>query len=172
MTTLDELVADVIAAADGKIIGRIRLQKIFYLLEQAGLGSKLTFHYHHYGPYSRDLDDALGDAQVFQDVREEIKHRQVDGMPYSVFSFSPDSSFQDRKKLGRIGRDKARSLIRLMKRPSSTVLELAATVHWLAKKEKIADWRSEILRRKGTKTAEGRLDEAIALLDSLGMSIA
>jgi uncharacterized protein len=172
MTMPDELVADVIAAADGEIIGRIRLQKIFYLLEQAGLGSKLPFHYHHYGPYSRDLDDALGDAQAFHGVQEKIRHRHVDGMPYSVFSLSPDSSFESRKKFGRIGLDKARALIQLMKEPSSTVLELAATIHWLAKKEKVSDWRAEVVRRKGVKTERGRLNEAIRLLERLGMPIA
>src|SRR5471030_671988 len=132
VTMQDQLIADVIAVADGEIIGRIRLQKIFYLLEQAGLGSGLSLHYHHYGPYSRELDDAVSRAQAFNAVKEEIRHRQVDGMPYSVFTLSGGEKAP--VKIGRIRVDPARELIRAMKDASSTVLELAATIYWLVKR--------------------------------------
>jgi uncharacterized protein YwgA len=172
MSMGDELVADIVAAADGEIIGRIRLQKIFYLLDQAGLGSRFSFHYHHYGPYSRDLDEALSRAQAFVGVHEEIKHRQVDGMPYSVFTLSDRTDREIPKNLGQIPSDRARKLIQVMKGVSSTVLELAATIQWLVKKEKIADWKAELVRRKGVKTQAGRMEEAVRLLGELGMSFA
>jgi uncharacterized protein len=43
-------VAELIALNGGEIIGKIRLQKIAYLLEAAGLGIGLDYDYHHYGP--------------------------------------------------------------------------------------------------------------------------
>jgi len=170
MTEPEELIGRVLAAADGEIIGRIRMQKIFYLLEQSGLRSDLSFNYHHYGPYSRDLDAALGRAEAFEGVREDIKHRQVDGMPYSVFTLSSDVVVDRESKLGRISVKKARDLIAKMKSRTSTVLELAATIHWLVNHEHIKDWRSELIRRKGIKTDRGRIDEALILLGELDLS--
>jgi hypothetical protein len=57
-----------------------------------------------------------------------------------------------------------------MQRKSATVLELAATIHWLAFIEEIEDWRSELRRRKGVKTEQGRADSALALLGELGIA--
>ena len=82
MTTPDNLIAEVLAAAGGEIVGRIRLQKIFYLLDQMGMASGLVFHYHHYGPYSLHLDNALDPAQAMRGVREALKYRKVTGMYY------------------------------------------------------------------------------------------
>jgi uncharacterized protein YwgA len=170
VTTSDELVAEVLAAAGGEIVGRIRFQKIFYLLDQAGMKSGLSFRYHHYGPYSRELDDALDRAQALQGVREEIKHRGVDGMPYSVFKLSDDQRSSKLSALGQLGGVGAQKLIGAMKARSSTVLELAATIHWLWQVEKVADWRSELIHRKGVKTERGRVDQAIAVLKELDLA--
>jgi uncharacterized protein len=95
----------------------------------------------------------------------------VDGMPYSVFTLSAGEKIKAPAKLGRIRLDRARELIHAMKGASSTVLELAATIYWLVKKEKVADWKTELVRRKGVKTQKGRMDEAVGLLDRLGMSV-
>jgi uncharacterized protein YwgA len=170
MTTPDQLIADVVRAADGEIIGRIRLQKVFYLLEQAGLGAGLSFHYHHYGPYSRELDNAIDRARALRGVEERIKHRQSDGMPYSVFLLRPGADIAPPKKIGHLPFGKAKRLVALFKAQTSTVLELAATIHWLAKKERVRDWRRELVRRKGVKTERGRMDEAVGLLKELGLA--
>jgi len=37
-------------AADGELVGKVRLQKTVYLLDQIGMGSGFTYEYHHYGP--------------------------------------------------------------------------------------------------------------------------
>jgi len=166
MTRPDELIAEVLAAAGGVIVGRIRLQKIFYLLEQKGIGSGFPFHYHHYGPYSRELDRALDRAQAMQGVEESIAYRQVDGMPYSTFSVRRESS----NEVGNLSFAEARDLIGAMKSKSSTVLELAATIHWISNMEHVRDWRTELLRRKGMKTKRGRTEEAVDLLKQLGLS--
>ncbi|HLY58058.1 MAG TPA: hypothetical protein VKS60_21020 [Stellaceae bacterium] len=172
MTRQDKLVADVLAAAGGEIIGRIRLQKIFYLLDQAGLESGLTYHYHHYGPFSRDLDEAVGNAQVFEGVHEEVRYRQVDGMPYSVFTVPARSEADIPPTLGRLDAGQARELITTMKQDSATVLELAATIHWLAKNERVSDWKAELVRRKGPKTERGRAEKAVGLLEKLNLHVA
>ena len=165
-----QLVAEVLAAGDGEIVGRIRLQKVVYLLDQAGARSGLAFHYHHYGPYSRDLDDGIDRAQAIGDVEENINYRQVDGMPYSIFSLRNGERVTARRGVGQLPMDRARQLVRAMKARSSTVLELAATIHWLVSKENFADWRKELVRRKGVKTERGRVDEALDLLRELSLA--
>jgi hypothetical protein len=170
MTTPDNLIADVLAAAGGEIVGRIRLQKIFYLLDQMGMASGLAFHYHHYGPYSRQLDDALDRAQAIRGVREAIKYRQVDGMPYSIFSLRDYRGISPSSTIGGLPANKVRDLIGALSGRSSTVLELAATIHWLAEHEGISDWKKELVRRKGIKAEEGRVAQAVKLLEGLGIA--
>lgn len=168
MKTHDKLIAEVIAAADGEVVGRIRLQKILYLLDQRGLNADAAFHYYHYGPYSRVLDDALDRAKAFHGIREDIRTRR-DGASYSVFKIT--SGMTDLpKKIGDLDRSEAQRLIALMKPWTATVLELAATIHWLAHVEKVSKWRPELVRRKGIKTENGRTDEALKLLSELGLS--
>jgi len=60
----EQIVAAVVAAARGPLIGRVRLQKTVYLLDRVGLNSGFDYEYHHYGPYSRDLDNATADIAL------------------------------------------------------------------------------------------------------------
>ena len=48
-------------------------------IRQLGLASGFRFEYHHYGPYSRDLDLATADARALGVVQEDILHR-ADGL--------------------------------------------------------------------------------------------
>lgn len=81
----EDVVAAVLEAAGGSLIGRVRLQKAVYLLDRLGLESGMSFDYHHYGPFSRDLDNATADAKAFGLVEEKLELRQSDGAAYSVF---------------------------------------------------------------------------------------
>jgi len=166
MQEREKAVADIVAATGGRLVSRVRLQKLAYLLDQLGARSGFNYVYHHYGPYSRDLDAAIFDAEADKLVEEQIEHRQSDGARYSIFvalspADSPGFSYLSDPKL----RERARELAA----KPVTVLELAATAHWLAHTEKVDDWRTEIVRRKGTKTGAGRLDEAFKLLTELGL---
>lgn len=164
--TPERHVADIVQAAGGRLVSRIRLQKIAYLLDQLGAHSGFDYTYHHYGPYSRDLDSAVLDAEAFDLVREDFGRRQSDGARYSVFNAVDDSDAHEFSYL----RDRdLRGLVKRFASTNITVLELAATAHWLAEAEQVDDWEAEIRRRKGSKTAGGRLDEAKALLVELGL---
>jgi len=68
---------------------------------------------------------------------------------------------------GRLDATKAGQVIRKLADTNVTVLELAATAHWLATVEKVPDWKKEIVRRKGPKTENNRLDKALDLLCDL-----
>jgi uncharacterized protein YwgA len=167
MSGKEDVVAAVIAAGGGQMTGRVRLQKVVYLLERLGLNSGLDFDYHHYGPYSRELDEATLDAQEFLGLREDFAHRASDGARYSVFRFDGRPA---PNALGDLKAEEARTLLETFRKTNVTVLELAATVDWLWREEKIEDWRREVTKRKGVKVQDGRLERAVELLNSLGLS--
>jgi uncharacterized protein YwgA len=168
MTDKDQLIADVITAAGGTVVGRVRLQKVFYLLDQLGLGSEFTYEYHHYGPYSSELTEAVADATAFQMISEKLEQRANDGVNYSIYHV--DNSFvEDDKLLGGMDRVHAVAALEEMNSQSSTVLELAATIHWLRHYERIQDWKDELRRRKGVKADGGRMERAEHLLHALGL---
>ncbi len=161
----EHVVTDIVRAAGSRLTSRIRLQKIAYLLDYLGAGSGFSYSYHHYGPYSRDLDSAILDAEAFELLKESYGYRQSDGARYSIFElqekgggykFLSDLRLQD--------------LTKQLATENVTVLELAATAHWLEQVEKVSDWQAEIRRRKGWKTENGRLEQATKLLGEIGLS--
>lgn len=163
----EKLIRAVIAAAGGRIVGRIRLQKVLYLLDQLGLNSGFTYEYHHYGPYSDELFQAVDFAKAFDLIDERIENRKSDGVRYSIFELKGDisvSPFDD------LGMPKIQGALTLMNGVNATVLELAATAHFLERFERRDDWKDEIVRRKGIKTEGGRLDRAIELLKELNLA--
>jgi len=163
MTGKTAIVLAVIAAADGQIVGRIRLQKIFYLLEQLGLESNFRFSYHHYGPYSSELSDAL-----FQDAIQEEPEQGSFGNVYFTYSTEGDPPASN---VGRISPAELQSTIRRMKCTSSVIIELAATMHWLIEKEKVGDWKTELKARKPGKATDERICQAKALLEDIRMQV-
>ena len=84
-TQIGNAVAEVIDAAGGQVVGRTRLQKIFYLLEVAGYGSGFRFGYKHYGPYSEDLSTAIQLGTLTGMVGEKQEMSQA-GRQYSIFT--------------------------------------------------------------------------------------
>ncbi|MDP1738315.1 MAG: hypothetical protein Q8L23_12865 [Caulobacter sp.] len=168
MSDPETLIASVVAFAGGEIVGRVRLQKEVYLLDQLGLKSGFSYSYHHYGPYSADLVDAVDGAKAFRLVDEQMRHRKSDGVPFSVYCRGPslDALLSE---LGGISSQEVERLLGIMQSRSATVLELAATIHWLRSKEGFNDWRPELVRRKGVKTDGGRVEEALTLLRALGL---
>jgi hypothetical protein len=169
MDDVEELVARIVRAAGGTVVGRIRLQKEIYLLEQLGLNSGFSFSYHHYGPYSEDLTDAVDGAKAFNYVREEIRPRRSDGVPFSVYAIGERAPALG-ERISALPVETVSGALSVMQKCSATVLEIAATIHWLRTYEQVADWRTELVRRKGSKTAAGRTEEALTVLSNLGLA--
>lgn len=164
----EAMVVDVVAAAGGRLVSRIRLQKIAYLLDKLGAQSGFVFSYHHYGPYSRDLDNAVLDAEVFDKITETFERRKSDGARYSVFEIKSQASHV----YSFLKDQQLRQRVRELAAVNVTILELAATAHWLAIEERVPDWKAEVIKRKGAKTSGNRLDEATKLLGQLGLELA
>lgn len=168
MARPEELVTAIVQAGDGEIIGRIRLQKIAYLLEQLGMGGEFSFSYHHYGPYSEDVATAIDFARFLdKSIEEKTQPGQIG--TYSVFRLSKPAD-KEPEKLGNLPWAEAKKAISAMKAETSVVIELAATIHWLKHEENLADWRPELLMRKATKASSERIKKAVALLERLNLA--
>ncbi len=170
MMEREDVVAALVAAAGGEVVGRTRLQKSVYLLERLGFRSGFDdFSYYHYGPYSASLDAAVEDAKAFGCLEEESRPRLSDGAAYSVFLLKDGVDVKSEAFRG-LGRGEVENLTRRFASTNATVMEIAATVDWLWRSEKFADWRSEVIKRKGVKTQNGRLEKAVAFLIDLGLA--
>lgn len=158
-------IPSLIVKSGGEIYGKVRLQKMVYLLDQLGMKSGFSFEYHHYGPYSEELSDQVHDDIVFQRIKDVTKHRASDGVPYVVFK--AEQAGDGAKPTAHLASDTLSRAISEFSGTSATILELAATIHWLAEVEGIQDWKTELVKRKGAKTANGRSDKAFSLLSKL-----
>lgn len=161
--------ASLVAALGGQVVGKIRLQKIVYLLDILGLNSGFSYSYHHYGPYSSELSDATDFEHFFGDLEEEQRNRVSDGVPYTVFR--TNKRIEDSDLVGDLSASDIRHYASIIDGYTATELELAATAYWLAHEEKIENWFEELRKRKGVKTEEGRTDKALKLLEEMGLSL-
>jgi uncharacterized protein len=164
----NRLIEEVFEASDGLIVGRIRLQKIFYLLEQLGLKSGLRFSYHHYGPYSEELSHNLVIAEIIDGIIIEETASTAFGATYSIYK-SAKSPVEPVRTVGEIPVDTARSVLEIMKRSTSVVIELAATIYWLKHEEKVDDWKIELKNRKPGKATEANMSVALKLLADINL---
>jgi uncharacterized protein len=169
MADVARLVVDIVALSGGSLVGRTRMQKTIYLLDVLGLRSGASYYYYNFGPFSDEIADGISDSKFTGVLIEEIKHRMSDGSPFSIFR--TDEISDQVHKIGALPAEKVKSVLQRFASCNATILELAATIHWLAKVEQVADWQKELVRRKGTKTQNGRMDRAIELLGELGASL-
>ena len=163
----EHIVASVLAKANQHVTSRVRLQKAFYILDQLGLKSGFDYEYYHYGPYSRDLDLATSDAKAFDLLEEDFGYRKSDGARYSIFKPKVAARAEVFTSLAE---NRVASLMKTFVETNVTVLELAATIDWLWRFEKIKDWKSEIKKRKPVKAKDERLNQAVDLLTSLELA--
>jgi uncharacterized protein YwgA len=149
--------AGIVQDADGRIVGRTRLQKIAYLLCAAGLEDGFRFSYRHFGPYSEELASAIRNADLLGLVSETEQQTSWGGA-YSVYTTKLKSNQSGSKERHRLAAEAASA--------DAVELELAATAVFLAKEGYRDPW-AETARRKPDKVADGRLERARALYSKL-----
>ena len=76
-------VCNILEVAGGSLSGRVRLQKTVFLLGKLRGTPYFPYAYHHYGPYSAELAEAVDVATIFGMVSESVEHRDSDGARYS-----------------------------------------------------------------------------------------
>ncbi len=133
---VDNTVAIMSLAQKKTIIGRTRLQKLFYLLELADEGIGFDFTYKYYGPYCEKLSNAVDVACAFGLVTEERKLADWGGV-YSIFTISGDVEAGNDNSEGR------RQLVQLCTKDEtgSIPLELAATAAYLSYNKEENPWQ-------------------------------
>lgn len=164
------IIETVVHAADNEIVGKIRTQKIFYLLERIGIGTDFSFSYHHYGPYSHDLANLIDATVMFGENLKEKQGKNSFGNTYSIFSLH-NVTDQPEEKIGDLDFSLVREIVEKMKSVPSVVIELAATIYWLNQEEKVTDWNSELKSRKPQKATDVRIDAALKLLEDINLKI-
>ncbi len=148
-------VAAIVADSGGRIVGRTRLQKIAYLLSQVGLEDHFDFIYKHYGPYSENLANAAGLANLFGDLNEIEKPTSWGGS-YSIFTVATEAT----------GPENRRKFAQIAAEADAVALELAATAVFLSEEGYPDPWE-ETCRRKPDKSDASRINVAKNLLNNL-----
>lgn len=146
-------VVDIVATADGNVVGRTRLQKTACLLSISGLSDSFNFVYKHYGPFSQELADATEMAGLFSELNEEQRQTQW-GSTFSIYS----TTVKSHTEMG----SARRSIIALANSADAIELELATTAAFLATQGFDSPWE-ETANRKPEKVGSGRLERAKAL---------
>lgn len=133
----------------GTLKARKRLQKVVYLLKEAGCPLDADYTLHHYGPYSSDVAQRV-DAMV----QAKLLHEEESSNPMRGRSFSYKLSDTARSQLERIGRDpvirKRHAAFdrfeplarRLLEEPDLTKLEFAATIVYFRKQVQEESWQA------------------------------
>lgn len=167
----NSIIASIVnSSAEKRIVGKIRIQKIFYLLEQLGLNSGITFSYHHYGPYSEELSNSLFFAEFLDNCITETQGETQFGNTYSIFGLGSDFTPSD-NPIGELEPQRVSELVNILTSPTSVVIELAATIHWLRVKEQVEDWKAELKIRKSGKATDENIAKAIALLEQINLNL-
>jgi uncharacterized protein YwgA len=165
---LQELLPEIVALnRDHRIVGKTRLQKVFFLLDQCGLNSGAKYNYHHYGPYSADITDAAEDAVLYGNLTFEERPGFYD-IPYGIYEASKQPA-QVANRLGSLPKETVQEKLNIMSEYSAIELELAATLQFL-RAEGFARAVEEVKQLKPAKANERRMQHAVELLRRLGLS--
>jgi uncharacterized protein YwgA len=125
------LIAKLIQAC-GKIEGRVKFQKIVYILQDMGHPFREEFGYLHHGPYSSDLKseiDQLCEWELVNEVEQPVKD-------YMRYEYSPNKEL--RAMLSEIGDESVpewSELARQLNRMNATDLEGISTIMFLRRRD-------------------------------------
>ena len=160
-----EMVAGIVSLNGGELVGKVRLQKTFYLLDACGLQSGFDYDFHFYGPFSADLSRSADYATALDRIEYEDKFGYHE-VPYRVFrvshAISPD-------RLGELSAAQVRDKLKLMARYSAAELEVAASIVFLRDNGYPDDPVAETRRRKPATATVDRIGKAKRLIAELGL---
>lgn len=152
---VNELI-DIVASADGELVGRTRLQKTAYLLFATGLGAQqFRFRYRHFGPFSENLAATSDLSKFFGSLKEEQQPSSWGG---SFSIYRTETAPKHDEASPRV------QLIKIAKEANPIDLELAATSAFLALEGFTDPW-NETAARKPDKSS--RIESAKALYQTL-----
>ncbi|MCX4239766.1 hypothetical protein [Paraliomyxa miuraensis] len=175
MANLDDLrnaLAALVALVRGysPLHGRVRLQKLAYLLQRMGFEplQHVHFAYHHYGPYSDQLAGVL-DQAVASGLVQEREHTTAEQR--RQFTYEIDEAHDDLRLLALTDRQRQAisTFHHATKQTHWRTLELAATVIYLERHSRL-DRGDALARALKLKPACATYqDQATQLLGTLGL---
>jgi uncharacterized protein YwgA len=177
MSALPELTVAKVIQACGKIEGRVKLQKIVYLLSAMGYELPFRdFQVSYHGPFSPQLAGALDflvDARVLEEKEIEVgsEHPRFDYEPSPRYSELLSTYVQVTGPQDKPGLRKIASRLAQQDRPT---LEIAATMCFLEREEGCSRdvLRSELKGLKGhLPEFDTIVEEAHELLSELGLRV-
>jgi hypothetical protein len=161
-----ETAIQIVAANQGRLVGKTRLQKTAYLLQLSGMEPVYDFDYHHYGPFSTELAEGAEIAVATGDLQAEDRPGPYD-LPYTIFT----TEERPQEAINGLPIDRAREILRTLERVPSVVLELAATMAFLAVNGTSRDQIAARVRSlKPRKATPDRLEAAEDLLREIGLA--
>ena len=163
MTNNSDIIVWLVSLNNGRIVGKTRLQKIVYLLENFGLNSGFDFYYYNYGPFSPEVARATDEA-VAQDRLDAKEKSGFHAVPYTQFT----SDERPPKKICGLPSEKIGDLLEIMEQYTAIELEVAATISYLYQEAPAnSDVFSMVKRLKPIKATKDRLEKAQALLKKM-----
>ena len=164
MNELSDVIVGIVALNGGQLVGKTRLQKTFFLLEECGLNTGVDFDYRYFGPFSGEAaiaaDDAIAAERI--DVEERYGYHEV---PYSIYSTEEAPA----ETLGSLPASQVQERLRILDGYSAIELEVAATILYLRDagyEDRAAD---ETKSRKPLKATNERVERALRLIEELGL---
>lgn len=144
------------------ISGRKRFQKVVYLLQQIGIPYTEKFRYHHFGPYSSELQ-----AEMDNLVNYELIDESYTGETYVYKITDKGKKFSEQyNTLNNRNFELPEQLVRQIIDTDTPVLELASTYAYLLemgyKREEAVVKAIELKPH-----LQNRLDEAITLFEDI-----
>lgn len=145
-----------------QIIGRKRLQKTVYLLQQIGFPYAGKFTYHHYGPYSSELQ-----AEIDRLVDYRLLSETYNNKAY-IYKITEDgiTFIKEYEEFFGIACNLPQEIVQQLTEASVSVLEMASTYVYLLE----IGYKKEEASRKAQELKphlKDCLDEAITLFENL-----
>lgn len=164
MDDICDFVVGMVALNGGKMVGKTRLQKSFFFLEQCGMNSSTEFDYHNFGPFSAEVATALDDAVAIGLLAVE-ERRGYHSVPYSLYTTSQPAPTD----MGFMSSDEVMQKLKVMANYSALELEVAATIVYLRENGFGARAIEETKLRKPIKATAERVARALSLIQELGL---
>ncbi len=157
------LAAAIAAHPNRQVVGRTRLQKTIKLLQRLGFPTDYDYMLHFYGPYSEGLQAEIGLLEHLGLLKEKVGYTSDGLRSYYIIEAKPEAKLDEVE-------DKFGETIKVIASTESVVLELAATYDALREAGMTHEEALDIVRmKKGSKCDDGNMEEALALLEYLGL---
>lgn len=119
--TLERFIQELIASTPKRRVeGKKRLQKLVYLLKNAGIDSGASFFLKDYGPFSREVENAADIMSIFGDLEETAETVGYNGYMATVYSLPDAAQLEPDLKMSEV--------LSELERFRSVELEVASTI--------------------------------------------